>query len=572
MKIFIILLSTFISFNLLAEEAAKVLSSKGEVLVGDRKVKAGDVIEVGETIETLARSFVKLQFIDESQTTMGPSSKMIVETFSQKKPGILNLIKGSIKSKVTKDYMNIDKNSSKLFIKSNSASMGVRGTEFIWTYEPGEDQTGLITLEGVVRFVSLRTAEEKSSHDPAFLDSMLNSKRAVTVRKGEASYHNKHGVEVNKTELLPSNELQDVLKINFETVMSSKHLNKAFANKKIDKSKKNMAAKDDIDLFGDQTSEEEVADGDGVKKDGKNKDKKRDFAAQKKKKELNSGKSENAGDAAASVPESFAFPLAEELVSDKPVPEKEFRVKDSKSALNGEVDENTEINDELRAKLAEKDKLDQEELTRIGERAQEKTDKAAAVKKILANKIKEKEGSLARSDQSFQKKSLGTNQLIRKENPISSSLIKKYGTTTFKADLNGEVDPDKFQADSKELIDKNLATIKNALSTSTLTKSLSTITPTTSTTSQTTAIVKKVVNTIVSTSSEPARDPASDEGAAGVSQEDADAAQALYDKCITDYKVKHKLAVDAPVSAYMTRQQEAVAYCTEQQAAASTGK
>ena len=56
---------------------------------------------------------------------------MVVASFTKKKAGILNLIKGKLRSKVTKDYMNMsDKEKSKLFIVTKTAAMGVRGTEF----------------------------------------------------------------------------------------------------------------------------------------------------------------------------------------------------------------------------------------------------------------------------------------------------------------------------------------------------------------------------------------------------------------------------------------------------------
>jgi len=601
MKLLIFSFSLLLSINLFASEAATVIALKGKVLKyssdkGDSKIAVGDIISVGERIKTESGSFVKLKFIDESQTTLGPSSELLVEAFSSDKPGILNLMRGSLKSKVTKDYMNIKKDSSKLFIKSHSASMGVRGTEFIWSYE--DEQTGLVTLEGVVRFVSLRDAKERGSLDPEYLDSLLNSKRAVTVSRGETSMLFKSAKEVHKTEKLPEESLKELKKLNFEVsgAGAPKKMSKFFAQNKQNLKNENLDTTDD--LFGDSPVEEEVVAESKDKEDKRKIDHERDVTKQKK----DNGENSVAADleqASTNAPETFAFPLAEELVTDKPETERELKPHDSRKALNGEVDEKMAKLEEIKAKLAEKEKLDAEKLVKIGEREKLKKAKSEAIKKLMAKKAKEKDGILGRNEKTMMNKGLGANNLIRKEVNVDDSLIKKLGASTFKASLNGEVSPDMFQADTKTLIDKNNAIIDSALKTeSTLIKSVDTAlvtqpeveqpevdeNPTSTTTTSTssdsssgtsstglvTKIVTGIVKTVSGTSSTGTRDPASDSGADGVSKEDADAAQAAYDKCITDYKAKHKLALDAPVSAFMARQKDAVAYCTEQQAASST--
>ncbi len=137
---------------------------RGEVyqlyLSGRRLLKVGDWVRVGDVVQTSEKSFVKLVFLDKSQMNVGPESEMKIETFSGKESGIIDIIKGKIRSQVTKDYLRMrDEDKAKLFHKTKNAVMGVRGTEFDISYgeENGIGTTELLMLEGAVEFNNLTT-------------------------------------------------------------------------------------------------------------------------------------------------------------------------------------------------------------------------------------------------------------------------------------------------------------------------------------------------------------------------------------------------------------------------------
>src|SRR5690606_31022450 len=152
--IFFILLSIASAW---AEEqkVAVVKLLKGEVDVLNMgkttKLKAEDWVEAGAVVKTAEKSFVKLVFIDKSQMNIGPNSEMKIESFSGKDAGVIDLVKGKIRSQVTKDYLQMkDKDRSKLFIKTENAVMGVRGTDFM--ISTNGKNTSVVLFEGEVVF------------------------------------------------------------------------------------------------------------------------------------------------------------------------------------------------------------------------------------------------------------------------------------------------------------------------------------------------------------------------------------------------------------------------------------
>ena len=159
----------FIVFSLLlsvmyfsfAEDAPKVAVAsmiRGDVdllIMGKTvKLKKDDWVTEGSVVKTADKSFVKLIFIDKSQMNIGPNSEMKIAKFSGNDAGIIDLVKGKIRSQVTKDYLQIkDKDKSKLFIKTPNAVMGVRGTDFQISVAKNADS--VVLFEGHVVFAKL---------------------------------------------------------------------------------------------------------------------------------------------------------------------------------------------------------------------------------------------------------------------------------------------------------------------------------------------------------------------------------------------------------------------------------
>lgn len=159
-------------------------------------LRVGDWVKEGDIVRTGEKSFVKFIFIDKSQMNIGPESEMKIEKFTGKESGIYELIKGYIRSQVTKDYMQIQEtNKTKLFIKTKNAVMGVRGTEFDVRYTVKEDvgTTKIQMYEGAVEVMDandgkptlLQDTQRISIAGPAERDLPTGPEIVVLGRRGE---------------------------------------------------------------------------------------------------------------------------------------------------------------------------------------------------------------------------------------------------------------------------------------------------------------------------------------------------------------------------------------------------
>ncbi len=176
-----------------SEGVAKIIILKGSAFaVGPDKKKTAVAknswLKEGTVLQTEAKSFAKLLFIDKSQMNLGPSSEMIISEFPENKAGIITLMKGELRSQVTKNYMDMEKGEkSKLYIKTKTAAMGVRGTEFQVSFNPENLKTALVTLSGEVSFVQVNSDILANSIDRSVLERAVSSSDAVTVTKGQFS-------------------------------------------------------------------------------------------------------------------------------------------------------------------------------------------------------------------------------------------------------------------------------------------------------------------------------------------------------------------------------------------------
>lgn len=172
-----------IAFVALASEAGKkvaiVSMLRGDVKVvkpdgSTTKIKKGDWLAEGELVQTGAKSFAKLSFIDKSTMNVGPKSEMKIEKFSKDEAGVINVISGKIRSQVTKDYLDMDKDKSKLFIKSRSAVMGVRGTDFVFSTSKKTGNSTAILFEGKIVLNKLKKGDNTRD-----LEKIVNSGRTI---------------------------------------------------------------------------------------------------------------------------------------------------------------------------------------------------------------------------------------------------------------------------------------------------------------------------------------------------------------------------------------------------------
>jgi hypothetical protein len=171
-----------------AKNVAVVQMLRGNVSViygkASSPVKQGEWIKEGGVIKTAEKSIAKLVFIDKSSINVAPNSEMKVEKFSKTEAGLLDVVKGKIRAEVSKDYLEMNEGQkSKLFVKSPSAVMGVRGTEFVFSHNHLNNTSSAVLIEGQVAFSKLGAGERPSYNQ---LDRVVERDN-IQIRAGEFS-------------------------------------------------------------------------------------------------------------------------------------------------------------------------------------------------------------------------------------------------------------------------------------------------------------------------------------------------------------------------------------------------
>ena len=144
------------------------------------KIKKGMWLKEGTIIKTGNKSFVRLNFVDKSNMNIGPKSELKIEKFSKEEAGVINVLTGKIRSQVTKDYLKMDKNKSKLFVKSRNAVMGVRGTDFLFSTNKRTGATTTVLFEGSIAFNKVNKGDNLRN-----LESIVSKGRMI--KPGEVS-------------------------------------------------------------------------------------------------------------------------------------------------------------------------------------------------------------------------------------------------------------------------------------------------------------------------------------------------------------------------------------------------
>lgn len=136
-------------------DAAKVVLLRGKAIYkppGKKpfKLRRGLIIKKNGLIQTGKSSFLRLQFKDGSLINLGPSSTMTLSHEKAGKPKLVELIKGKIRGAINPKQNPPKGYEHKMIIKTRSASLGVRGTDFVVVYNNKNHITSNITLKGEV--------------------------------------------------------------------------------------------------------------------------------------------------------------------------------------------------------------------------------------------------------------------------------------------------------------------------------------------------------------------------------------------------------------------------------------
>lgn len=199
-----------ISFDIYAankEPIAEVVTLKGKATQLAPHSKTAAQLQVGDklledtSILTEDRSFVRIKFRDGSFVSLGAASKMVLVEMAKNDVSLISLLKGKLRSKVEKD--NVNGSANKFYIKTRSAAMGVRGTDFQAIYNPENKLTSLVTFKGEVAMAKVDPVTHQE------LDRLeKNEKTNIEVSRADDGK-----VEIQKTELDSMAQLQKLDKI-----------------------------------------------------------------------------------------------------------------------------------------------------------------------------------------------------------------------------------------------------------------------------------------------------------------------------------------------------------------------
>jgi len=115
--------------------AGMVVAFKGEVSASDasgasRPLRKEDVVRVGETVHTGPGGYVVIEFVDGAKATVRPDSQLKIDRYAYgtgDDGAVVNLIKGGLRA-ITGGIAK--ERPESYTVKSNVATLGVRGTEF----------------------------------------------------------------------------------------------------------------------------------------------------------------------------------------------------------------------------------------------------------------------------------------------------------------------------------------------------------------------------------------------------------------------------------------------------------
>lgn len=139
-----------------AKGDVKLLSGKTKQLVA---VSAGHEVCSGDTVIAGQDSRAKLKMEDGNELNISPNSQIVLENYQfnpkqNKKKVLLNVLRGKVRAATHKpDMYNdtaADGTSNSFEVKTKSAVAGVRGTDFLTSYDARTNRTEVVTFRGKV--------------------------------------------------------------------------------------------------------------------------------------------------------------------------------------------------------------------------------------------------------------------------------------------------------------------------------------------------------------------------------------------------------------------------------------
>lgn len=176
---------------------------KGDVKVSvggkaESSAKVGTKVNAGDMIVTGTDSRAKIVMSDRNIINLSPNTKLKIESYvndGKSKNVNLSLLEGKVRNNVEQKYDN-DKN--KFEIRTPTAVAGVRGTQFITSYDGVSQKTEVITLQGQVELRNLAPTTGAAKEEK------------VLVEKGEKSTVASGGAAPEPPQKMPPETLKEV--------------------------------------------------------------------------------------------------------------------------------------------------------------------------------------------------------------------------------------------------------------------------------------------------------------------------------------------------------------------------
>ncbi|MBC7712223.1 MAG: FecR domain-containing protein, partial [Rhizobacter sp.] len=141
---------------------------KIEALRGEVKLeKTGDILKVNDELRkddivtTSDKSFVKIIYANGGKISLGPNSSIKLINAEKGQLSSLALLKGQLRATFDKK----ENNNYKFMIKTRTAALGIRGTDFHVIYNPDNNVSTVLTYEGKVEFAENTSGESMTEKD-----------------------------------------------------------------------------------------------------------------------------------------------------------------------------------------------------------------------------------------------------------------------------------------------------------------------------------------------------------------------------------------------------------------------
>jgi hypothetical protein len=250
LNLILILSLLYCPYSFSREYVAKVVKLRGnatQLIPGKHnasKLKLGDQLTEDTSVVTSSKSFVRIQFFDGSNISLGPNGKVVVSKMNKSGKGILTLLKGQLRSKI--NSVQTKSKGHKFLIKTRSAALGVRGTEFQTIYNPENNITNLLTFKGEVAIAKVETKRsQKDVYEnkiSKISKKQISKSQSIRLKKDlnsemETALSSKDAIVVKRGQF--SGALDSVDRATLPVNISTGQLNALYQNKDLNESSKN---------------------------------------------------------------------------------------------------------------------------------------------------------------------------------------------------------------------------------------------------------------------------------------------------------------------------------------------